>query len=1119
MKTQSCLRPPGIASPAVLARLLQPWAAPLLAAVLWLVPAVSRADGATEAWVQRYCAPTRGHVHGNKVVTDLAGNVIVAGSTEDGVTGKDMLVIKYSGAGVPLWTNLYNGPENADEGASDLAVDASDNVYVAGGGHGSRTTIIKYSSAGVPLWTNRHDIDVSWSLGTAMAVTPNGNVYVTGRLGSVYYGDAATIKYSSAGVLLWANRGPNGVATALAVDASGNVYVVGASGMMEPSSPGGDYLTIKYSSAGVPLWTNLYNGPDNVRDWAYAVAVDDSGNVYVTGASPSGNYGDAATIKYSSAGVELWVMRHDGPAGYRYPPYAVAVDASANVYVAGRFRVSDSVCVYGTVKYSTDEAEVWVRLYDGLEQSSAALAVAVDANSNVYVTGESYGGPSRLNYATVKYSTDGEELWARRYHGPEDGDNFVANALALDASGNVYVTGSSPDSTSGSACATIAYSSTGVALWTNRYTWLAHGHDYAKAVAVDASGNVVVTGSSAGGGYINDYATIKYSSAGMPLWTNRYDGPANGDDGANALAVDASGNVYVTGQSRGTDSGDDYATIKYSSAGVPLWTNRYDAGYWDRAQALAVDASGNVYVAGSDSWDYTTIKYSSAGVPLWTSLYDGPDNQGDAATALAVDDSGNVYVTGASSGSTSGSDYATIKYSSAGVPLWTKRYNGPGNGEDHATSLAVDAAGNVYVTGYSLGSSSSYDFATIAYSTSGLPLWTNRYNGPVWGEDRAVAVAADASGNVYVTGGSFGGDSGYDYATIAYASAGTPLWTNRYNGPANGDDYAVAVAVDGGGNVVVIGYSTNTSSGWDYATVAYSGAGVPLWTNRYNGPGNGDDYARAVEVDADGNVFVAGESWGDGTGFDFAVVKYVTRPAITRQPLSRTNDVGTTAAFSVTAIGVEPLHYQWRKDGTNLLDGVNLAGIATTNLTVGNVQPGDAGDYTVVVTNAVGGVTSSVALLTVEGGLPETLQAQALATGQLRLMIQGSPGRVFTLQGSPDLFHWARLGTHTNQSGTLVLTNPQAAGRNAYFYRTVVFPSVSPPAVPAPTLSGAAWLLGGRMRFDVNAVANSAWRVEGTPDLMHWGNYGVVTNPSGVLPVTNTPVGRPRTYFYRVAQP
>ena len=130
----------------------------------------------------------------------------------------------------------------------------------------------------------------------------------------------------------------------------------------------------------------------------------------------------------------------------------------------------------------------------------------------------------------------------------------------------------------------------------------------------------------------------------------------------------------------------------------------------------------------------------------------------------------------------------------------------------------------------------------------------------------AYAVAVDGSNNVIVTGRSQASSCGYpDYATIKYSSAGVPLWTNRYNGPGNGGDYATAVAVDGSNNVIVTGYSQGSGTSYDYATIKYSSAGVPLWTNRYNGPGNGDDYAHAVAVDGSNNVIVTGYSIGSGS--------------------------------------------------------------------------------------------------------------------------------------------------------------------------------------------------------------------------------------------------------------
>src|ERR1019366_6461219 len=143
----------------------------------------------------------------------------------------------------------------------------------------------------------------------------------------------------------------------------------------------------------------------------------------------------------------------------------------------------------------------------------------------------------------------------------------------------------------------------------------------------------------------------------------------------------------------------------------------------------------------------------------------------------------------------------------------------------------------------------------LTRAETAVQAWVQRYNGP---GNEASAVAVDGSNNVIVTGYSDGGGYNYDYATIKYSSAGVPLWTNRYNGPGNSDDYGQAVAVDGNGDVIVTGYSYGTASDLDYATIKYSSVGVPLWTNRYNGPGNGADYAVAVAVDGSNNVIVTG---------------------------------------------------------------------------------------------------------------------------------------------------------------------------------------------------------------------------------------------------------------------
>src|SRR5581483_2892767 len=221
-----------------------------------------------------------------------------------------------------------------------------------------------------------------------------------------------------------------------------------------------------------------------------------------------------------------------------------------------------------------------------------------------------------------------------------------------------------------------------------------------------------------------------------------------------------------------------------------------------------------------------------------TILYSGTGSGNSGANAIVSDASGNVVVTGHSPGSDSSDDYATVAYSWAGVPLWTNRYLGGSSTVDVATAVALGTGGNVFVTGYSQTNSAAHnDFLTIAYSQGGTPLWTNRYNGPADSTDQAVAVHSDPSGNVIVTGSSYGTNSDMDYATVAYTSAGVPLWTNRFNGPDSFTDQPYGMAVDAAGNVIVTGSTLGTNFVTRYATVAWSSNGTPLWTNFFAGTG------------------------------------------------------------------------------------------------------------------------------------------------------------------------------------------------------------------------------------------------------------------------------------------
>jgi len=274
----------------------------------------------------------------------------------------------------------------------------------------------------------------------------------------------------------------------------------------------------------------------------------------------------------------------------------------------------------------------------------------------------------------------------------------------------------------------------------------------------------------------------------------------------------------------------------------------------------------------------------------WVRRYNDSGNDDDIARAIAVDGQGNVYVTGYSWSSGTSYDYATIKYNSAGVQQWVARYDGPANSEDAAYAIALDGQGNVYVTGYSYGSGTLSDYATIKYNSAGVEQWVARYNGPGNSSDYARAIAVDGFGNVYVTGESCASGTNWDYVTIKYNSAGVQQWVARYNGPANSDDCAYAIAVDGFGNVYVTGTSIGSGTSYDYATIKYNSVGVEQWVARYNGPANSYDLPCAIAVDSSENVYVTGYSEGSGTSDDYATIKYVQTVPVEENEIARVRD-------------------------------------------------------------------------------------------------------------------------------------------------------------------------------------------------------------------------------------
>ena len=700
-------------------------------------------------------------------------------------------------------------------------------------------------------------------------------------------------------------------------DASDNVYMVGS---VRNMLSGEDFITIKYNSDGVEQWSAEFNGPRNSRDVGTGIAVDASGNVYVTGSSNTiDTKRDYATIKYNSEGEQQWVAYYDGPILEDYDDaYDIAVDDEGNIYVTGETETNSGYDIT-TIKYNTSGEEQWVEHYDGpaSESDDTGYFIEIDISGNIYVAGRSDDNDGKNDYLIIKYNSSGEEQWVARYNGPDKKNDNIAG-IEVDELGNVYATGQSSNADFKWEYATVMFNSAGVEQWSSRYSNSNKSNNYARSLAVSDSGYVYITGSSSVSGSASgdDFITIKYSPAGAEEWVKIYNGPSDTYDKAQAINLDDTENIYVSGQSEGT------TLIKYDKAGNELLTANYPESYglvaqsmdvsgniifagnhgsgycgivkltqagmvaWDNIKhgpplsnespvAMALDLSGNLFVAGISSGDYSLIKYNSNGDELWAKFYSGPDNSYDKVTAITTDNAGNIYLTGQSGPAGSDKNWATIKYNAEGEEQWAAIFLGIADYISSAEDIVADANGNVYVTGYSPKdlSFSSIDITTIKYTSAGEEEWVVYYDGPAADQDEARAITIDPSGNIYVTGYSKGLTSGEDFVTIKYNPAGAEQWVSHYNGDGDAVDIAIDIDIDHLNNIVICGSSSGSGTNLDFATVQYNSSGEEQWVQRFDGTRNQRDEPKEIAVSGNGDVFVTGFTSGTND-YDYLTIKY-----------------------------------------------------------------------------------------------------------------------------------------------------------------------------------------------------------------------------------------------------
>lgn len=849
----------------------------------------------------------------NAVAVDGSDNMIMAGyfslsSLTPGTAtlvsngSADGWVVKYNSSGTMQWAAKIG--DTGSEYANAVAADASGNIYVSGyftsatlsigsstliNAGGNDIFLAKYDASGNPQWAVSYG-NTGNETSTGLATDASGNVYITG-----YYGSGTTLtmgatiltnsgnndwyvaQVNSSGVVQWAKRfggTGNDYATGIKTDNSSNVVVTGyfssstmAVGSTTLATTGSnDCFITKLSSLGTVSWAVKFGGTSS--DISNAVSIDGSGNIFTTGAFNSAtvaigtttltnagttSYQDLFVCSYSPAGAPLWA----GSIGSNLNEiaYGIAADASGNIYVP-------------------------------LAYTSPTLAVG----TSTYTNG-SYSGSQ--DYIIAKLNGAGTALWSSSSSSNAStvwGE--IPYAAAANSAGDVVFGGGTG---SGFTVGTVTMNSTGG----------------------------------------DDAFFVRYSAAGTPNWGKNI-GTVQGTNGTSVWA-DASGNVYVCGSyntstmivgaSTLRNSGLSDAFLgKYDVNGNPLWMLDIGNSGNDYANAVAEDGSGNVFVAGyfassalaigsttltnAGSNDSYLAKYNAAGVPVWGMRIGGTGS--DVLQSIFTDASGNVFITGYFSGtmavgsvsltSAGGSDIFVAEVDGTGAVLWAKKFGGTGT--DIPNSICLDASGNVLIGGYFTSSSLVFGSSTLAtaggndgfvakLSSNGTGIWGTRVGGS--GSDIILDVSASptaagyiaacgyfTSGTLAIGTNTFTNGGNEDGFCANFTPTGSPIWASQQAGAGYERAVSVSNTTDGdvywcayfGSNSVQVGASTLVN-----ASTIYSGPTVTglqpsdmyfirqddttgtYSSNLVKVGGTSSESPTAIYMDASANLYVTGSTW------------------------------------------------------------------------------------------------------------------------------------------------------------------------------------------------------------------------------------------------------------------
>ena len=825
----------------------------------------------------------------------LSGVGSIARNVTDGWT------VAYAGPDAP--GTLRNGMTKAvavqKSTTSDTAVAVFATGYTSSAAGGQDIYTAKYDPVtGALLWAKTFNGAANLNdQGSAIAVDSSGNVVITGYTTKTSTDtDVYVAKYASSdGTLLWqktyAGAGNNiDVGVGVAVDASDNVAVVGYG---VNASAGMDVFAARYSADGsTTYFTKLIDGGNQHTDEASSVALNSAGNLVVAGyASNASNNKDFLVMQLdATTGSTQWKYTFNGSVSADDQAYSVAVNAADEAVATGYVR-SSTYDLY-TVKLSSSGSLVWQKQWNGPYGSSdAGYKVVVDSNSDVIVGGTSYRSASLSAGYVAKYSNaDGTLVWERRFDGTASLQDSV-NSLDVDVSNNVVATGYLQNSAGNYDVQTSKmFAADGSLAWQKLYNNAASKDDVGVAVAISPDGNVYAGGYATESAGTTDFLVKNYQtstasvqtsqtitfanpgtqSAGTPLTLS-----ASSDSGLTVFFSVVSGPAQIDSNSNTllNFTGNGSVTVRASQGGSSTYAaaTPVDQTFTVNKSAQTISFTLPANLASTAQWPLTGV--ASSGLAVTYSVTSGPASISSGVLSFTA--GGSVTVTASQAGdarfnaATDVSATVTVDNHSPVVIFnnitenWRDIYAGSGAGQ--GTDIALQLSGNEAVAGFVGGyttTSTGKDLYLAKYLENGTLAWS--VTSGTTGDDEAMAVDVDGNGDVYVTGYVTTG-TGQDVYVAKYSgSAGTKLWSYTYNGTGNSSDVGVSLDFDGTTNVVVGAYVVSSGTSDDFfAAKLNQSTGAVVWTSVQNRSGTTADVPAKVVVGTDGSVVLGGISSND----------------------------------------------------------------------------------------------------------------------------------------------------------------------------------------------------------------------------------------------------------------